>query len=592
MKNWKTRVSMLGLAATMLLGTLTSCANPAGDTNSGSGGSGSTSGGGATSAGTTEGARALTVLLEQSNGWTQNFNPFIQGANQYTTGFIFEPLVIYDAYTQEEIMWLAEEIITEPDNRTLTIKVRQDIQWSDGEQFDADDVVFNFTYSKDKPAIDSSGNWAHGDDPGKIESVNKIDDYTLEIVMIEENRFHRSTLFFQNWMVPEHIWSEIDNPENYVYNVDNPVATGAFTEVVSFASEMVVLGRNPHYWKGEELEVDELHCPQFNSNDAALTLLQTGSIDWAHIFIANIEDTYIQGDANKQYWYGKSNVSRLSTNFQTPDPGNNEAFNDPAFKQAMSMAIDRVGLINSAIHGYLSTDVPTNSGLPANLVAYANPEAVSYMAPYVEYNLQGAIDLLAEAGYVDIDGDGYVETPSGLPIEFDIVSPAGWTDWNDGATIAAEGMRAVGINASSNAKDLSLVTQHWSAGDWDVMYSSNGNNTDIYRFYYDTIGDTSRAFTSTWWTVCQTNYVNDELSALIAQLPTATTDAEVSEITNEVEMFMAENMINIPLYYQGNWFVFNDARFTGWSATESDGQPALAQHDSKILQLLRLKAVD
>lgn len=586
MKNWKTRVFALGLATTMMVTTLAGCANPAGEaSNSGGTTSGTAATGGAT------GENALTILSEQSNGWNKNFNPFIQGAYHMVQGFMYEPLVIFDTYTQEEVMWLAEEVISEPDNKTLTIHLRQDVLWSDGEAFNADDVVFTYEYTKDNPAIDRNGDWDHGDGEGKMESITKIDDYTVEIVMKEENRFHRSTVFSLRWMAPEHIWSAIDDPDNYIYDVDQVVCTGAFSEVLSFASEMIVFGRNPNYWKADELQVDELHWPQYNSNDAALAMLQTGSVDWAHIFIPNIEETYVQGDEHRKYWYGGFDSVRLSTNFQTPDPGNNEAFNDPEFKKAMSMSVDRVGIINSAIHGYLSTDVPGVSGLPANLTNYLNEDAQAMVAPWVEYNLEGAKEILAAAGYVDTDGDGYVETPSGLPISFDIISPAGWADWNDAASICSEGLQAIGINGVANAKDLSLVTQHWAAGDWDVLYTAYGTSTDIYRFYFDTIADGSRAFTDTWWTVCQTNYINEDLSALINTLPTAESDAEVQAIVDEVELFMTENMINIPLYYQGNWFVYNDGRFTGWSTEESQGQPANSVHDSKVLQLLRLEKV-
>lgn len=590
MSLWKKQLTTIGLAVTLFAGMLTGCANPAGQQSSGSN-TGTTNN---TTANATveDGPTVLTVLSEQNNGWNKNFNPFIQGAYHMVQGFMYEPLVIFDSYTKEEVMWLAESIVSEEDNRTLTVNLRQDVLWSDGEKFDADDVVFTFTYTKDNPAIDRSGDWSGEDGVGKIESVTKIDDYTVEIVMTEENRFHRSTVFANRWMAPEHIWSSVSDPDNYIYDVDQVVVTGAFSEVLSYAPEIIALGRNENYWKADDLEVDEMHWPQYNSNDAALAMLQTGSIDWAHMFIPNIEETYVKGDENRKYWYGRFDSLRLSTNFQTPDEGNNEAFNDPEFKKAMSMAIDRVGIINSAVHGYLSTDVPSNSGVPANLTNYLNDEAQEMLEPWVEYNLDGAREILADAGYVDLDGDGFVETPSGLTIDFDIISPAGWTDWNDAASICSEGMQAIGINGSANAKDLSLVTQHWAAGDWDVMYSAYGTSSDIYRFYFDTIADSSRAKTDTWWSVCQTNYINEELSELIGTLPTAQSDEEVQEIVNKVELFMTENMINIPMYYQGNWFVYNDSRFTGWSETEEQGQPANAVHDSKILQLLRLEAVD
>ncbi len=586
MKNWKRKVASVLIGATLVSSVLSGCSGAPSSSESTVGGSSST--------GESDKVHALTVMSDTTEGWNKNFNPMAQGVYGFVQGFMYEPLLIFDAYNNnEEHMWLAEDIISEADNKTLTIKVRQGVKWSDGEDFNADDVVFSYEYSKDKPEIDRSGFWDREGSEGKIDSITKVDDYTVTLVMKQENRFHRNTIFTNTWMIPEHVWSAIEDPGTYIYDVDEPVVTGAFSIVKSFAPEMVVLSRNPLFWKGEELQVDELRAPQYNSNDAALTLLQTGSVDWAHIFIPNIDTTYVQGDAHKKYWYGVNDGVRLSMNYMSPNEGNLEAFNDVDFKRAVSMAVDRQGIIDSAVYGYLSNEIPPNTGLPPALMNYSSEDAQVEMEKYTVYDIEAGKKLLADAGFVDTNGDGFVETPTGKTIKFDIISPAGWTDWNDGAAIAAEGMRLIGIDASAQAKELSLVTQHWAKGDWDMLYTANGQAGDIYRYYFDTIGDASRAKTDTWWSVCQTNYVNEEMNELIQQLPTAQTEEEVKAITKQVEDHFAENMINIPVLYNGNWFVYSDARFTGWSTAENNtGNPALSMHDSKVLQLLKLQPVE
>lgn len=580
MKTKATKLLVMLLAVAMLFGMAACGAAPQNSAGSNAGNASADA----------SGPAVLTCLMDSNDGWVKNFSPLVNGCYQFTTGFMFEPLVIFDSYNNnKETMWLAEDIISEPDNKTLTVKVRHGVKWSDGEEFNADDVVFTYVYPKEHPAIDRSGDWGEN---GRIESVEKIDDYTVQIVMKEANRFYRNSVFNQRWILPEHVWSKIDNPESYIYDTDKPVCTGPFSEVINFSPEMVELGRNPVYWQGDKLKVDVLRVPQFNGNDAGMALLNTGAVDWAHMFIPDIEKNYVQGDPNRCYWYGPADGVRLALNYMGPNPDNVKAFENVDFKRAMSMAIDRQGIIDSAVYGYLSPECPSNTGLPAALSQYKSDKAQAEMAKYTKYDLEGAKALLAEAGFKDVDGDGFVENPDGSKIAFSIVSPAGWTDWNNGASICAQGLQEVGINATAKAMDLGLVTEAWASGSLDVAYGAYGLSSDIWRFYYDTIGDQSRIKTPTWWSICQTNYANDEMTALIEDIAAAKSDEEVKKITDQIEEHFAENMVNIPILFNGNWFVYNTSRFTGWSTEENTFcQPANCYHDSKLLQLLALEPV-
>ena len=532
----------------------------------------------------------LTVMSQESNGWVRNFNPLINNALHASLGFMFEPLVIFDSFNNnKETPWLAEKIVTEPDFKTLTVYVRKGVKWSDGKDFTANDVAFTYNYTKAYPEIDRNGDWDHDGVKGRIASVKVVDKYTVKIVMKEANRFVRNSLFYQRWMLPEHIYSKVKNPATYVDK--NPVVTGAFSVVKSFKPEMIVLNRNPKYWNAKNISVDQLRFPQFNSNQAALSLLQTGAVDWAHIFIPDAEKNYVQGDKNRKFWYGKNDGVRLAFNFMDENTDTLKAFKDVNFRRAVSLCVDRKGIIDSAVYGYLSKDVPPVTGLPPALMGYSDKTAQTELAKYTKYDINAAKKILVDAGYKDVNNDGFLENPDGSKLAFEITSPAGWTDWNDGAAIVADGLKKAGINATAKAIDLALYIESWRSGKHDILYGGYGISGDPYRFYFDTIGDQSRIKTDTWWTITMNNYASDEMTALIASMPTAK-DADLKTITAKIEQHFANNMINVPLFYNGNWFVYNTSRFTGW-ATENNVvcNPANVQHDSKLLQLMLLKPV-
>ncbi len=61
------------------------------------------------------------------------------------------------------------------------------------------------------------------------------------------------------------------------------------------------------------------------------------------------------------------------------------------------------------------------------------------------YNAEGAKKLLADAGFKDVNNDGFVDTPSGKSFELMIQSPNGWTDFNNTVQLAVEQLNEVGI---------------------------------------------------------------------------------------------------------------------------------------------------
>ena len=525
----------------------------------------------------------LTVLQQSVTAWVRNFNPFVIQL-EAARGFTYEPLVIYNGMNSEEIPWLAEEINLQDDMKTIILKVRKGVKWNDGETFDADDVVFNFTYPKDHPEIDSNGLWG---DTGRLESVEKIDDYTVKFVMKEKNVFGKSNLFNQIWMVPEHIWKDIKEPTKVV--VKNPIATGPFTQVERFSPQLFVMGRNPYYWDSEQLKIDRMMWPQYNSNDAAYDMLQSGKVDWAHIFIPQIDQVYVAGDETKKYWFPSHEVLRIALNMHTSNEGARKAFNNVNFRKAFSNAMDRKSMAEIGSYGYVKTGTPA-SGLNVALSKWRNPEADKIWSKYEKYDIKQAKKELADGGFKDIDHDGYVENPDGSKLEFTVDAPSGWTDWVNSVQIAVEGLRKIGINANVRTPELGMFVESWATDDFDgIMCGVGGIIPNIHRFYEHTMSP-KFFYTRVWWSSNVSKYENKERDELINKLKVTQDEAEQKKIVDRIEMIHAEEIPYIPLYNNGNWFVYNTSRFEGWASSDNPYiDPAIAEHDDKLYHVLHLK---
>ncbi len=532
------------------------------------------------------GKASLTVLQQPSTGWVRNFNPFAVQLDA-SRGFIYEPIVIYNGLNGDEIPWLAEEVIAEDDMETIIVKVRKGVKWNDGETFDADDVVFSFVYPKEHPEIDDNGFWG---DNGRLKSVEKIDDYTVKFVMREKNAFGKSNLFNEVWMVPEHVWKDVAEPTKLV--VENPVATGPFTEIVRFSPQLFILGRNPNYWQGNKLKVDQLVWPQYNSNDAAYDMLQSGKVDWAHIFIPQIEDVYVNGDEHKRYWFPSNEVLRISLNMQTKNEGASEAFHNLEFRKAFSLAMDRKSMAEIGSYGYVKTGTPA-SGLNKGLSKWMNSEANKVWQEYEKFDIAKAKKILSDAGFKDINHDGYVETPNGKKLEFNVDAPSGWTDWINSVQIGVEGLRKAGINSNVRTPELGSFIDSWASGDFDAMMCGTGGMMpNIHKFYNQTMMPTYFN-TRVWWSSNTSRYENKERDELIETLKVTNDPVEQKKITDRIEMIHAEEIPYIPLYNNGKWFVYNTSRFTGWANEDNPYiDPAIVEHDNKLYHVLQLQPVE
>ena len=102
----------------------------------------------------------LTGSDEQTSTWTRNFNPLLpQGSSNRwpTINGIYESLFIYTIINAEIVPWLATEWSFNEDNTVLTFTTRENVQWSDGTPFTANDVAYTFNLFLENDALPGNG---------------------------------------------------------------------------------------------------------------------------------------------------------------------------------------------------------------------------------------------------------------------------------------------------------------------------------------------------------------------------------------------------------------------------------------------------
>src|SRR5690606_790743 len=365
-------------------------------------------------------ARNETLYISGTQwGPPSSWNPFMQG--NYATGtigFVYETLFLYDPLADEYIPWLAESGEWVSDN-VYELTIREGITWSDGTPFTAEDVKFTYELGQQAP-ISFSPLWDW------LDSI-EVDGNTLTFTFNEPLYQEWANYLYSNPIVPKHLWEGRSADEIASGANENPIGTGPYLYETHDQDRMVWV-KNENWWGTEILGMEMKPTRVVDivnaGNNVALARVLQNEVDLSNNFLPGIA-TLMQAGYPISTYYDEppymlsANTAWLIMNLQM------SPMDDVAFRRAMAYAID-VDQIVEVVYGNIVQKANPTGLLPI-WDEYVDQEVVEELG--FTYDPEMAAQILADAGYVDIDGDGFVETPDGEPIELGVAVPAGWTDW-------------------------------------------------------------------------------------------------------------------------------------------------------------------
>ncbi len=161
-----------------------------------------------------EAERRKTVIFDIDGGRVVDpelWNPFVPGSRR-DHGYhqaVLEPLFILNCTTGQLVPWLGESMEANETLDVWTLKLREGVKWSDGEDFNADDVVFTYQMLLDHaPELAYSAGLSEW-----LDRVEKVDDLTVRFTLKKPNpRFQLDWVSVKAWgnicIMPEHIWKD------------------------------------------------------------------------------------------------------------------------------------------------------------------------------------------------------------------------------------------------------------------------------------------------------------------------------------------------------------------------------------------------
>lgn len=349
---------------------------------------------------------------------------------------MFIALADFDNAAQQQIPMLAKDWSMADDKLTWTFNLRRGAKFSDGHPITSADVLFSFEVVLDDELHPAAQDGLVTN--GRKWEVTAPDAHTVVIKTPEPNAMV-IPLAGAVYIMPKHILEPAFRSGNFAsaYSVstapDQIVTSGPFRVVSYSPNERVVLGRNP-YWFGVDANqqrlpyLDELVFSVVPDLDAAHLQFSSGGVDglerpkpenytW-------YEDNQARGNftlhdlgpemSSQMFWFNLNKVRQPAAGRRVGDPVVDRIkyawFNNPVFRRAVSMSVDRDAMIRSIYFGDAVKNWSTMT--PGNRV-WHYADTVNY-----DYNPDEAKRLLASLNFTDRNGDGVIEDPQGNPISF------------------------------------------------------------------------------------------------------------------------------------------------------------------------------
>ena len=337
--------------------------------------------------------------------------------------------------------WEANDNFTE-----YTVKIRDDVKFTDNTTLDAEDVAFTYNMAKYNGTSEL--------DFGSFDNATAVDKNTVKFQLNKPD-----STFVDKFAYLGIVPSDSYNNETYG---SNPVGSGPYKFVQWDKGQQVILEKNPDYY-GKQPEFNKLTI-LFAQNEAAFNAAKNHEVDVAAVPLAFANETVDGYDMKLLDTIDVRGISFPMTNntgeLKEDAPVGNNITADKAIREALNYGINRTEIAEGALNGI---GVPNYDGV-AHTLPWANNESV-----IEDGDVEKAKQILSDAGWKDTDGDGIVEkngTKASLNIYYSASAPE---------------RQAIAVMIGEQAKDFGIEVNATGA-EWDEIYKHEYSDLVVWGY--------------------------------------------------------------------------------------------------------------
>lgn len=491
-----------------------------------------------------------------TSGFVDSFNPFtsIYLTPTNSLRYIYENLVQYSQEDGSPTEGLAESWESEEGGSKWVYTIREGMKWSDDEPITSEDVKWTY----EQMMTDEVMGTANGSLVANFESVEAPDDHTFVINLKQPQAAVPGT---EIPVVPEHIWSKIDDPGKFANDKD-VVGSGPFILKSYSANQTIVLEANPNFWRGKP-ELDRIQYVYYTDPDASIQALRAGEID----LISGLSPTQYRALENQDGITLNSGIGRrysalsLNPGFKTrsgePYGNGNPALHDVAVRQAIRLAIDTDALIKNVMEEQAT---PATSFVPASYEKWMLPEDDPVL---VDFDPEAAKKKLDEAGWT-LGSDG-VREKDGKKLSLRLQIDGSSSTEQALSEYIKPWLGDVGIDVNVVSTDSDTLSTEANAANYDMYFSGWSLLPDPdYQLGINTCGQLPTKPDGSGGT-SQDGYCNPEFDKLYAQQQVELDEAKRIELVHEMQAMNYEDSVSVVLYYPNQLEAYRSDRFEGFS---------------------------
>ncbi|WP_205927388.1 ABC transporter substrate-binding protein [Rhizobium sp. P32RR-XVIII] len=476
--------------------------------------------------------------------------------NNALADHIFSALGVFD---ENQIVKPGLAKSWKPENdHTWVFNLRDDVKFSDGSDFNADDVIFTFCRVMNN---EGSVNASFSDDVRNFASVEAPDSHTLrittkavepllpellsEIAILSDRIVDHGKISFDlaNKCGVTGAWPGIDD-----FNTGKAaIGTGPFVLSKFDKGASITLSRNASYF-GKAPEWEHVKFVPVPAAGPRLAGLLSGDYDViegpAARDIAQIKqrpELDYTSKPSSRVIFLQMDIGRDHSPFVETKDGSNP-LQDERVRKAMSMAIDRQAIVDRIMDGFAE---PAYQFVPTTMSgALADPKPI-------KYDPEGAKKLLAEAGY-----------PNGFGLTLHATNDRYIND-SQVAQAVAQYLTRVGIKAKVDAMNGSIFFTRRAKRDFSFAMggwgSTQGGAASFLRQYVTTDNDELGIGASNYGA-----WSDPAFDHVLVQAISTVDETKRAELLRQATQMAVDKVGFIPLHFESTLWAFRKGlHYTG-----------------------------